>query len=412
MPLPPTVTNKRYVLLVLDDESAAVAALLDRLGAEQAMAADVVACATPDQVHARLSTGRLFSALLVGAGHPSLDGAVLQAAARAATPVLAVGDEPCIPLGVTARLASSSSSESIVAVLRSHVDPIRQADGAPRIGPATGLGRSGRLLGVCGPGGTGASLVAITLAAGLGRPPVAADVLLADFALWADQALLHQLPDPPIGLLDVVDRCRYRAPDPTQLRADTIALAGYRLLTGLRRPAHWTAVSPRAFDAALDGFCAAFEMVVADLTGDFQGEADVGSIDVEERNHMARRVTAEADAVVVVGRPGRVGTRRLTLTVDELLDHGVDPARILPVFNQVACHEDLATAPLSGRLCGVPSPPIVLPSRVGPELARLPAPGSDAICAAVMALLDRLAPPLRRPAQMPVVVGSVGSWSG
>jgi hypothetical protein len=33
----------------------------------------------------------------------------------------------------------------------------------------------------------------------------------------------------------------------------------------------------------------AFSVVVADVCGDTEGEADSGSIEVEERNHMAER---------------------------------------------------------------------------------------------------------------------------
>ncbi len=113
-------------------------------------------------------------------------------------------------------------------------------------------------------------------------------LLLADFALRADQAFLHGAEDAPTGLLDLVEAGRYRPLSAVDARRHTLALGSRRLLPGLRRPEHWTAVSPPAFDAMLTGLLRFFGLVVADITGEFEGEVETGSLDVEERNHMAR----------------------------------------------------------------------------------------------------------------------------
>ena len=84
-------------------------------------------------------------------------------------------------------------------------------------------------------------------------------LLLADFALHSDQAMLHGLPDTTAGLLDLTALFRYRCPGLYQVRAIPVDVGHYRLLTGLRRPAQWVAVSPPTFDAArYRGLVAAF----------------------------------------------------------------------------------------------------------------------------------------------------------
>ncbi len=92
---------------------------------------------------------------------------------------------------------------------------------------------------------------------------------------------------------------------------------------------------PRAFDAALDAMRRTFHAVVVDIDDDVEGEDATGSIDVEERNTFARACTRRADLVVVVGAPGTKGMHALVRSVHRLLDHGVDPERILPVVNRV-----------------------------------------------------------------------------
>ncbi len=108
---------------------------------------------------------------------------------------------------------------------------------------------------------------------------------------------------------------------------------GYRLLLGLRRPRYWATIRPRAFEAAFDALRRSFGTVVCDVTADFEGEDDGGSIDVEERNVMARTAVQRADAVVVVGACGVKGLHALVRVVGDLLAAGVPAARMVPVVN-------------------------------------------------------------------------------
>ena len=52
--------------------------------------------------------------------------------------------------------------------------------------------------------------------------------------------------------------------------------------------------------AALAGLRATFEVVVADIDADLEGEAECGSIEVEERNTMARTVANRADGTTPI----------------------------------------------------------------------------------------------------------------
>jgi hypothetical protein len=85
--------------------------------------------------------------------------------------------------------------------------------------------------------------------------------------------------------------------------------------------------------AALSSLNVVFPLVVADVDPDVEGEADCGSVDVEERNGLARAAVQRADVVIVVGTAQLSGVHRLVRTIDRLRSFGVAAERILPVVN-------------------------------------------------------------------------------
>jgi MinD-like ATPase involved in chromosome partitioning or flagellar assembly len=371
----------RYVLLVLDDLDFDLDLDDVHLGGV-ALPTEVVRCPTTSAAVARLASGRRYSAVISARVAPD----VAVAAKRSGVPILTM----------------SASAPAPAAAIAARATPVPRADQAPNLGPAPRLrpagarpGGGARLVAFCGPGGTGVSVVAAAFASTAG----VARVLLADLARRGDQAFLHGVVDPPLGLMDLADAARYRAIAAADVRRHTVALPEGRLLPGLRRPAHWTAVTPAAFDAVLMALLAAHDLVVADVTGDLEGERDTGSVDVEERNHMARRTTASADVVVVVGAPGAHGARRLALVIDELLDHDVDPLRILPLVNRAPPGTALP------RLCGLPARAIGLAAS---DDGLPPAAGMAPVTAAVLELLSAVAVGKREPALTPVIPGSLG----
>src|SRR5439155_15512159 len=127
------------------------------------------------------------------------------------------------------------------------------------------------------------------------------------------------------------------------------------------------------------------------------------SIDVEERNTMARVATQRADVVIAVGSPSMKGLHSLVRVLHDLLTLGVAAPRIVPVLNR---------APRSGRArlaatraladlvgAGVRLPaPVFLPERHIEEAlrdgVRLPA-GLGAPLAAAVGSAVRAAGPAR-----------------
>ena len=80
-------------------------------------------------------------------------------------------------------------------------------------------------------------------------------------------------------------------------------------------------------------------MTVADVTGDVEGEDDGGSVDVEERNHLARAATtSSADVVVVVGAPGLKGVHALGDCSASSSPPVWTASRVIPVINQAPRH--------------------------------------------------------------------------
>jgi len=406
-PVPPG-PSQRYVLLVLDDRVGSVVSLIRRAIAERGLVAEVVICGSADEAVARLRAGRRYSAVLAHTSDLGIEG-VSAAARRLATPFIVVGADP-----------GPCSPASLCLAVRTQTVAVRRADyaGAVDLAPTTpysGL-RRGHLVAVCGAGGAGTSVIAAALAVGLAGGPAdqatGRRLLLADFALHSDQAMLHGLPDTTAGLLDLTALFRYRCPGVHQVRAIPVDVGRYRLLAGLRRSAQWTAVSPPTFDAALRGLVAAFEMVVAEVTGEFEGENEVGSIDTEERNHMARHAVREADVVVVVGGPGTAATRRLGLLIEALCDLGVDPERIQPVVNRI-------TAPPWERAQWSPPPggrrlttAVGIPELGGVDTVPLPPDLAGNLCPAVRARLRQAPARSCHPALTPVLSGSIGCWPG
>ena len=95
---------------------------------------------------------------------------------------------------------------------------------------------------------------------------------------------------------------------------------------------------PAPSTRAWKGLRSTFRLVVADVSGDFEGEADGGSVDVEERNHLSRAAALRSTVVLVVGLPGLKGTHSLANLVRELARSGVPGERILPVLNRSPRH--------------------------------------------------------------------------
>jgi hypothetical protein len=284
----------------------------------------------------------------------------------------------------------------------------------------------GQMLSVCGPGGSGASTAAMALAQGLAADArYSRRVVLADLALWADQAMLHDAIDLGPGAQELVEAHRLGRPEPDEVWRTTfdVPRRGYRLLLGLRQPEAWSALRPRAIDASIAGLRRAFQAVVADVTGDVEGEAEGGSLDVEERNYLARCAVLQSSVVVVVGAPGIKGVYSLARLIRSLTRIGVPATRVVPVVNQsprnprarAELGRALAALLTGSNAASALAGPVHLPERKLEDVLRdgspLPQALVDPLVHAVQAVAERQAdstPPRHGPAL--VTPGSLGSW--
>jgi hypothetical protein len=424
----------RYVVLGLAQVRSSWFAEVGRWATSAMLPLEFVKAMSLEEVRVRLRSGRGHSALLVDDSVVGLDRDLVEVAREAGCAVVVVetgrGHRRTEQLGAAAVLPAGFGREDLLAALAQVATPIERhglvATSTPD--PTDAPGYRGHLVAVTGAGGTGRSTVAMGLAQGLARDVRWADVTcLADLSLHAQQGLVHAAGDVVPGVSELVEAHRGGAPSAEAIRAVTWRLPErrYHLLLGLRRHRDWTAVRPHAFAAALDGLRRSFRMVVADVDADVEGERATGSVDVEDRNAIARATVQAADLVLVVGRPGVTGIHGLLRTVTDVLELGVEGRAVLPVCNRAprrpAARAEIANA--FGSLLaagadghGVPSP-VHLPERRSLETAvrdgvPLPASWVAPLARSVDAILARRPPRSAAPtAPIPVRPGSLGTWT-
>ena len=406
-----------------------------------------------DELEARLRSGRAFSAVVIDAAVAGLDRDLVDEARRAGAAVLVVDagqvrrDWP--GLGVDAVMADPLDRATLRAVLAERARPLHGPEVEPGhvVAPAP-PGWRGRLVTVLGAPGGGTSTVAMAAAQGLGASTATGEgpsarrhaqrldaapspVVLADLALHADQALLHDAGDVVPGLQELVEAHRAGALAVEQVHALTFAVPerGYDLLLGLRRHRDWTVLRPRAVQAAVDGLRRAYALVVADADADLEGDDEVGSVDVEERNVLARTAAAHADVVVVAGTPSLTGLRRLVVVLDDLVRLGVEPSRVLTVVTRAPRRgrprAEVARAVAELSAAAAPglralASPVFVPERRGLDhlqraASPLPRAVVQPVARAVEALLDRQpVVPHDGANDQPVAItpGSLGAWPG
>ena len=427
------MTDGRYVVLGLAPARSAWFDAVSQWSNSAALAAEFVKCVSAEEVRARLASGRAHSALLIDAGVPALDRDLVHAATSAGTPVIVVRGprqprDQASGMGAATELPPDFGRDQLLDALSAHCKPVSSGDRLPpSLADAPSPLWLSDMVTVCGPGGTGASTLAIALAQGMSADArYGKRVVLADLARRADQAMLHDATDLGPGFQELVEAHRLSAPEASEIRAMTFEVhaRGYQLMLGLRRAEAWSTLRPRAVDAALQGLRRSFQLVVADVEGDFEGEADGGSAEVEERNHVARSAALHSTVVLAVGAPGIKGVHSLARLIRSLAAAGVQPERILPVMNR-APRSPRARAEISRALASLTeqtgrtqtlASPLPVPERKIEDALRdgnpLPSALVDPVCRAVTALSERLADlPPARPAPTRVQPGTLGHWS-
>ncbi|HVM00806.1 MAG TPA: hypothetical protein VM324_16065 [Egibacteraceae bacterium] len=421
--------SERYVLLGLGRPRADWFRAVGQWATTAAVPAEFGKCVSAEELRTRLRTGQACSAVLLDGSLAAVERDLIADVrdAGAAPIVVDAGTRDWAALGALAVLPPGFGRAELLDVLASHAELVAFGevegtglDGSMEVPAAM----PGRILAVCGPGGTGASTVAIALAQGIAAQ-ADTSVVLADCCRRAEQVMLHDARDVFPGIQELVDAHRNGVPGLADVRASTFHVAerGYHLLLGLRQSRYWATLRPRALDAALDSLVRGFNAVVCDIDSDLEGEDQAGSSDVEERNLLSRRPAQRAELVLVVGSASMKGLHSLVHVVADLVAAGVQPNRIGLVVNQ-APRKVKQRAELARSLArllpraGVPEPPgpLFLPeARVEQALrdgVALPAPLPALLAGACEAALRRLAEPgrLSTPSTQPIRVrpGSLG----
>ncbi len=390
---------------------------------------EFVKCMSAIEVKAHLVSGRPFSALLVDGAASGLDRDLIDEARSQGCAVIVVDDirmsRDWIGLGASAVVNPMFQRGDLVETLTMNTARIGRGDDIPDAFDGSPMRGGAKVAMVCGPGGAGASTAAIALAQGLSEIAPRESVLLADFVLQAEQAMLHDARDIVPGIQELVEAHRTGRPTVDELRRFTFDVPerGYQLLLGLRRARNWASLRPRAFAAAVDSVCSVWQSVVFDTDPDLEGEAEGGSSDVEDRHLMSRTVAAKADAAFVVAHPTMKGIHGLVRVVGELLDHDVPAERIVPVINLAPKagrpRADLAKA-IASLLHGskgseaMPSP-IFLPQRPIDDAlrdgVRLPASITGPLAGAFAAVVGRASAPREARGPERIAAGSLGHWA-
>lgn len=358
-----------------------------------AIPAEFLKCVGLEELRGHMVSGRPLSSILVDGGLPGLDRDLLAVAAERDIAVIVARDARVptdwMGLGADAVLEPTFDRVALLAALAATATLVSRAEPVLH-NPESSTGASpirGHCFAVVGSGGVGTSTVAMALAQGLGRSAgYANSTALVDLSLRADQAMLHDTQSVTPGIQELVEGFRTRTLDPDDIRRLCFAIEGrgYDLLIGLRRRRFWTALRPNACVASLNAFASSFAAVVFDADADVEGESDSGSIDIEERNVLARTSLAMADSVVVVGQASLKGLHSLTRVIHDLTDFGVAPGVIQPIINYApqnpraraaygAALADLVDRPDLGDSASV-APPLFLPTRNVDECVRAIAP--------------------------------------
>jgi hypothetical protein len=421
----------RFVVLGLAGARATWFAAIGQWAHAGSIPCDFVKCVSAEQLRVRLRSGRLHSAAVVDGTLPVVDRDLIADVHDAGVSVLVVDDESrtthWTDLGADSLLREGFGPNDLTEVLRAHAAMVPAGEWRlPSPGSAPPARDPAPLIALCGPGGTGVSTLAIALAQQLAvNRRIAGDVVLADLCLRAEQAVLHDAGDVGPGVQELVDQARTATPTADQVRAHTFDVTerGYALLLGLRRPAAWSALRPRAIAASVAGLRDAFGTVVCDCDADLEGQAEGGSVDVEERTALSRTAVANADVVFVVGAPGLKGVYSLARVISDVADVGVAPVRVVPIFNR-ARRGPRSRARLSSALAAL------LPDTVRNEMAsavflperevdaslhnrkRLPAALGDPLVGASQAIrtLSATGPALSDPAARRLEPGELATW--
>lgn len=315
---------------------------------------DFIKCVSTAELRARLHDARGVSAILVEAGVAGFDRDLIDEARTLGVASIVVGaaselghETDWARLGAAAVLPDRFDEATLIDTLSNVAEPISSApavvvDSESLDDRDQDASSPGSLIAVIGSAGSGTSTTAMALAQGLARQTANASegrlgsVVLADLVRRGHLAMYHDAKDVVPGFQELVESHRNASPTPREVAEHLFDVddRGYALLLGLRRTRDWTALRPKAVEASIESLRSNFDHVVADLDAELDGEAETGSVDVEERNAASRLVVRDASLIVITTDTSLKSVHEFLHLLRDLADHGVCASRILPVVTR------------------------------------------------------------------------------
>jgi Flp pilus assembly CpaE family ATPase len=194
----------------------------------------------------------------------------------------------------------------------------------------------GRVIAVWGPGGSpGRTSLAVALAGELAA--LGTSVALADADTHGAAVA------PSLGLLDEAPgfaaACRLAGTGAlTTAELDRVASThrgGFRVLTGIGRPARWPELTAERIAGVLDAVRGWADVTIVDVAASLeQDEELLSDVAAPRRNAATLEVLRRADRIVAVGAADPVGLARFLRGHAEVLEH-TTPERVTVVVNKV-----------------------------------------------------------------------------
>jgi len=195
-------------------------------------------------------------------------------------------------------------------------------------------GGCGPLIVVAGPSCRSTARLAMKVAAGAVRPNPALPVILTDLEVRGWLRDLHDAPGETVGIQDLVDlhRTRVATRDEVAQLAPLDHDCGYRILFGVRHPRDWLALGPRSVRSALASLRHHAGALVAVVGDDLDGEAETGSADLEDRNHLARSAVLTADLILVAPAHTNAAAHAQAILLEDLAHLRPDAVTVVVPF--------------------------------------------------------------------------------
>lgn len=192
----------------------------------------------------------------------------------------------------------------------------------------------GRMVGVSSTAGAGASVVAMALAQGLARGEET--VALVDGARRGQQCMYHDVGDVLPGVSELADAQRAGMTDPDEVRALLFDQPGrgYHLLLGRRHPHETDRHRAADLHAALDAVARSYDLVVVDHDPEVDLGPPAARAVLGDRHAVALHLATNAEVEVVVAHPGIKGVHDAARRVDELIEVGLPPERLVVCCNR------------------------------------------------------------------------------